>query len=887
MKRKMKIFVIIITLGFSLLNLPLENLVPAAKATYVEGEIRQDTVWTLVDSPFIVSKNVTVCEGAALTIEPGVEVKFGGPFSLIVKGTLVARGTENKPIKFTSNKEKPEPGGWQTILFNGTGQTPSILENCLIEYGIDGVTVKGGTLTISKSIIQYNSKNGIMLLGGSATVEWNILQKNGYGTSILGGSILARNNIVMLNRDGIILNGNLSASTVTITQNKIELNDNSGVSLGMNVSGIISISNNTVSLNYYGFYISTNVSTFITRNYILKNTIGVFYSQGMGHVASFNNICSNTLGMDVASNATVNAEHNYWGDRSGPYHEMLNPRGKGNPVGGNGANLDFIFFLTAPIDHVNNQPTAVLLTDKTLVAPSQEVTFIGSFSYDNDGDYGRVDQYLFDFGDGNSTEWTTLSLFFHTYNSIGNYTANLKVMDDFGSESTPVSALIQVVDLPPLTVELTLSNHTVCCNTKVSVTVYVSQGGSPVENANVALFAVKGGGFSNASGLTNSSGYFTTTFIAPNVTDVANIRIIARASLEGYADGSSYKYLEVLPPLTVDVVPGSSQVLSEELSMINVRVTWSGTPVSEALVTVSSSNGGNFTEMVKLTDTNGEATFTFKAPLTTTSINTTIRARASKTGFFDGEGEAVVIVMPKVLLVWVSAERASAISEETVNLTVHVEYEGVPIQGANVTISAVAGEWPREPVYTNTYGNATITFRAPSVPQKTNITITATASKIGYASNSGSITLTVQPGNLTLDVIPSSSSVASGKSLNITVSVKCGGKPVENANVTVTTDAGTLTATSLLTDSNGYCEFSLLAPKTSEIMTITITVNASKHGYVDATETVYLTVVPEAAGGIPWMTILLILIPVLLVIAFVVLVKLGVISISTGEEGEG
>jgi uncharacterized GH25 family protein len=882
MRKKMKIFVIIITLAFSLLNLPITNLVPTAKATYVEGEIRQDTVWTLVDSPFVVSKNLTVCEGATLTIEPGVEVKFGGPFSLIVNGTFVANGTEEKPIKFTSNKEKPETGDWGTILFNGTGQTPSILENCLIEYGTDGVTVKGGTLTIRKSVIQYNSKSGIVLFGGSATVEWNIVQENGNGTSILGGNVVMRNNLVMLNKDGIILAGDLSASNVTITQNKIDLNDNSGVSLGMNVSGIISINNNTVSSNFYGFYISTNASTFITRNYILNNTIGVFYSQGIGHVASFNNICGNTLGMDVASNVTVNAEHNYWGDRSGPYHEMLNPRGKGNPVGGNGANLDFIFFLTAPIDYANNRPTAVLWTDKTLVAPGQEVTFIGSYSYDD----GRVDQYLFDFGDENTADWTTLSLSFHTYRNIGNYTASLKVMDDFGSESNPASTLIRVVDLPPLTVELTLSSYTVHRNQEVPVAVYVSQDGSPVENANVTLFAVKGGSFSPSSGLTNSSGYFTTTFKAPNVMDVTNIRIIARASMDGYADGSSYKYLEVLPPLTVDVVAVPSQVLSEELSTINVRVTWNGAPVSEALVAVFSSNGGNFIETEKLTDANGEVAFNFQAPLTTTNINTTITARASKAGYVDGEGEAVIIVMPKVLSVRVSAERASTISEEAVNLTVHVEYEGVPIQGANVTISAEAGEWPPEPVYTNTYGNATVTFRTPPVPQKTNITITATASKIGYASNSASITLTAQPGNLTVNIFPSSYSVVSEKSLSITVNVKCNGKPVENASVTVTANAGTFTATSATTDSNGYCEFSFLAPKTSEVITVTVTVNASKYGYVGATGNVYLTVVPEAAGGIPWMTILLILIPVLLVIVFVVLVKLGIISISMGEEEE-
>lgn len=883
MKKKMKLFVIVFALAFSLFNLPLEKFVPAAKATYVEGEIGIDTVWSLVDSPFVLSGNVAVLPGATLTIEPGVEVKFGGLFSLIVNGTLVARGTEEKPIRFTSNKETPEAGDWNSILFNGTGQPPSILENCLIEYGTHGVTVESGTLTIQKSIIQFNSKNGITLLGGSATIEQNMLQNNNEGgINISGGNTLVRDNFMLLNGDGVTLTGDLSASSVTIVQNRLEFNKKSGISLEMDVSGSVSISHNVVASNLYGFYISTNESTFITHNHVLSNHVGAFYIQGTEHTVHFNNIYSNTLGMDASSEAFVDAEQNYWGDRSGPYHESLNPRGKGNPVGGNGSNIDFIFFLTAPIDHDNAPPNAVLWADKTLVAPGQEVTFVGSYSHDD----GCVDQYLFDFGDGNNTGWTTLSLFFHAYAETGNYTASLRVMDDFGSISSAASTLIRVVNLPPLNVELSLSGSTVHRNDEVTVTVRVSQSGNPVENANVTLFSVKDGSFSPKSGFTNSSGYLTATFRAPDVTEITNIRIIARASMEGFADGSNCKYLEVLPPLMVDVAGDPSTVLSEELSTITVHVSWNGAPVPEALVSLSSSHGGNFSETEKLTDLNGEASFTFKAPLTTSEMNTTIVAQAAKPGYGDGEGQVIVVVMPKVLSIKVSAHRNTTVSEEAVNVTVHVEYEGTPIQDANVTISAEAGEWSPAIAHTDILGNATITFRTPPVPQETNITITATASKLGYASNSSSVTLTAKPGNLTITVIPSAYTVGSEKTVGIAVYVRCGGKPVENSNVTVAADAGAFTATSTLTNSSGYCEFSFLTPKIAEATSVTVTVNAAKYGYASSTEYVYLTVVPEAAGGIPITTILLILIPVVLIVVVVVLIKMGVISISTGEEEE-
>ncbi|MEM2103945.1 MAG: NosD domain-containing protein [Candidatus Bathyarchaeia archaeon] len=783
--KKVRLLFILITLIFGFLYVfPIESLLPAAKATYVEGPIELDTVWTLVDSPFVLSRNVTVSADVTLMIEPGVEVKFGGPFSLIVNGALVAIGTEDKPVKFTSNKEMPKAGDWQTILVNGSSLKSSLLTNCLVEYATNGITLERGTLIVQNSIVRSNSEDGILVYDGYAIVEHNILQTNGKaGIEISGGGAIVQNNFLTSNGDGVILTGGLS-SQVAIKQNMINFNKNSGVMLKMNVSTIVSVEENTVTSNKYGFYVSTSIGTFITRNYVLNNSVGAFYEQGEGHVAVYNDICGNKLGMDVSSNATVDATKNYWGDPSGPHHVSLNPRGKGNPVGGNGVNLDFIFFLTTPIDHVaeNSPPTAILWTDKTLVAPGQEVSFVSAYSYDD----GRVNQYLYDFGDGYKTNWTTLSLFIHAYNAAGEYSASLKVMDDCGNISDTVSTFIRVVEgLQPLNVKLTLGSYVVGPEEEVPVTVHVSLSGSPVGSANVVLLSVKGGSFSRESGLTDSSGYFTTTFKAPDVEEVTEIRLIAKASMEGFADGSGYEYLRVLPPLTVNVAAEPKVVTSEGSSTITAVVSWNGIPVSEATVALTSSSGGTFTETQKITNSTGKVAFT---------------------------------------------------------------------------------------------------FNAPPVSKETNITITAAASKPGYPSAVGLATLTLKPATMAVNVVPSSYSAKPEEMLNITVYVKCNGKPLKDVSVTVTADAGTFAATSASTDAEGRCEFSLLTPKTAEVTSVNVTVNAAKNGYVSSSESVSLTVIPEAAGGIPITTLLLVLIPVLLAAALIVLVKVGVISISAGGE---
>ncbi|MDI6690913.1 MAG: NosD domain-containing protein, partial [Candidatus Bathyarchaeota archaeon] len=543
MKKQLRVYFILLTLIFSIFSFANITLFPVVKATYVEGYITLDTIWTLVDSPYIISNETIVFSNATLTIEPGVEVLFGGFFNIIVEGRLIAEGAENKAIKFTSNALEPEAGAWGTLRFNSTQE--SSLFHCIVEYGLNGITVENGCVNIQKSTVRHNSENGVKILDGYVYIENCELINNALGGIFVsdGSQVSVQNNFISGNGDGIILNGALT-SEVNITQNKISLNQHSGILCEADAYDNTIIQNNIISENNYGFYISSDATTYITRNYILNNNIGIFYERGTDHRAHFNDIIDNNMGMDVSNGASVDATHNYWGDSSGPYHISLNPRGKGDPVGGDGVNLDFIFFLTHRIGYKNVPPTAILWTDKVLVAPNQPVTFVGADSCDD----GQVNYYFFDFGDGNNSGWTTLSLFTYKYSSVGLYYASLRVRDDFNVTSDATFVQINVTDMMPLDVSITLSNYTVEYNEEVSVTVYVSYNGRPVENANVTLFSIKGGVFTPQWNLTNSTGYFTAVFKAPNVTDITNVRIIARASKLSYADGSAYDCLMVLPP---------------------------------------------------------------------------------------------------------------------------------------------------------------------------------------------------------------------------------------------------------------------------------------------------------------------------------------------------
>ena len=877
MKSKFRLFAIILTIIFSTFNLSNITLFNAVHATYVEGPITQDTIWTRVDSPYVVSNDITVYQNVTLTIEPGVEVKFGETFSLSILGKLHANGT-GKPITFTSNKEQPDVGDWNAIKFSGTEK--STLIGCFVAYAEDGICIDNGNLEIKDSTIS-RCQNGINVTNGDLTVQNSIIMENeGNGICITGnGQVTTQNNTIIANVNGILLTGNEN-SGVNINQNRISANKQSGIKIEAGTHSDITIVNNNVSSNDIGFHILSPTSTYIDNNSISFNTIGILYDSG-NHAANFNDIYGNQMGMDVGANVVVNAERNYWGDPSGPYHESLNPNGRGNRVGGDGVNLDFIFFLTKPIGIINTRPTATLLTDRISVRPNEDVMFFATNSFDNDG---RVDRYFFNFGDGSNSGWTALSIFTHKY-SFGTHYASLTVMDDYGATNNGEIVTISVRNFPPLYASVDLSDSTVHEGEQVTVTVYVTDGSSAVENATVTMLSVKDGNFTESSGLTDAAGNFVTTFTAPDVTEKANVRIIARASKTLYTDGADYEYLEVSPFLSVQITANPSIVKSEETAQISIYVKSNEEFVANASVTILSS-GGNLSAETGITDSSGTISLALTAPQTVIFLNITITATATKSGYMNGMGQTIIAIAPKVLAVQITTKSNATISEARLDVNVHVEYDMIPMVGANIIIIAENGNFSTTTGLTNNDGNATFIFTAPPVNEQSNIRITAQATKAGYAQGQSQLEITVNPRTFVIQI--SAPTVESEESAGITVQVTCreDATLVTGALVTMSSSDGNFPVITGITDSIGICTFIFDAPQTTAQISITITANVTKNGYINAGNQTSMTIVPKIAQaeGWPIITILLIIIPILIAVVIIILIKLKIIVISTKEE---
>jgi hypothetical protein len=979
MRKQFTLIVVLLTIIFSSYNV-MYKILPTVHATYVEGVITRDTIWTLVDSPFILSNNVIVNSGVTLTIEPGVQVKFGGDFSLIINGRIVADATEDKMIYFTANDPTQQILG-RTISIRGTQQ--SLFNNCVIERATNGTTLDGGLLDIENSIIRSNLQNGIVVNSGILTIQNSeIVNNTGTAIAIAGGDqVNVQGNSIESNQNAIMLSGHLTG-TISISHNEIGHNAGAGITLQADMLANTVINENNITANGYGFLVTSNTSTYLAHNYISNNAIGIHYASGILHHVEFNDIYGNGIGMDLDPTATVlvNATHNYWGQNTGPKHNSVNPYGKGNPVGGNGANLIFLPFLTHSFTYSNTPPTAVLWTDKTLVAPNQPVTYIGTDSQDD----GSIYQYLFDFNDTTNSGWTPLTLFNHSYPSTGTYTASLKVQDDFGASSQLAFATINVANLVPLQVSATLSNSTIPYNGDMWVTVYVSNDAGAVANANVALFSVKGGNYEYQSGLTDNNGYFTSKFTAPNVTQTTDVRIIARASMNGYADGSDYKYVRVLSPLKIQITPAQNpiesegvttfnvfvtdyfgdpvagvyltlacsngalsnttgitdingiatfaftapptidqlnitltigaskndyadgqqdayidvepkrlvaqvtanpeKVVSEEASTITTNVTWDAKPVENAIVTVSSDVGGNFSITTQTTDLAGISRFAFTAPQTSTAegINATITVTAVKDGFVGAMSQTMIVVEPKVMVIEIVPNSNATLSNSKLNITVQATYNNTFVEGANVTITATNGTFVQTTGITDNYGNVTFTFNAPQVNQSYNITFSATATEDGYLEATDQLDVPVNPRTFAFQILPSTISLGQDETLTLHVTCKEDGTFADAAMTTISYQNGQPLTN--IADENGSCTFMINAPQTVENQqNINITVTASRIGYQDRQVIMTLNVLPNEAG-FPWLTILMIAIPVAVLVLVIVLIKMKLIVVSSKED---
>jgi len=374
--------------------------------------------------------------------------------------TYNCRLTPTEYGKVLVEKNKIHQNSGSGIRVIGDTHSGTIITGNTIWSNLVGIDLSGTgdydyfrNVVISDNTVSSNGESGINLYLSpdndagidNVTISDNTVLSNGESGINLynrwGGNIhnvtISDNTVLSNGESGINLYNTVFGDfyNVTISDNTISSNNPDGIHADINSDykkTMINVFRNKISANEQrGIYCEGDIGANLTGNDISYNIYGAFFEDADNYWTQFNDIYSNTYGMNITYRATANAEYNYWGDATGPYHTSLNPEGKGNPVNGDGTDLDFIPFLTSPVGTINQRPLAKLEVDKTNIFLNETVTFDASASTDD----GRIDYYFFDFGDGSDSGWTTLSVVTHEYPSDGEHNATLIVMDDFGVTS--------------------------------------------------------------------------------------------------------------------------------------------------------------------------------------------------------------------------------------------------------------------------------------------------------------------------------------------------------------------------------------------------------------------------------------------------------------------
>ena len=144
----------------------------------VKDDITTTTTWES-GKVYVISGSIGV-DNTTLTIEPGTRIEFEAGASLHIgysgNATLIANGTADKPIVFTSTATSPAAGAWEGITFWGNSLS-STMKYCTIKYGgtssKGAINVLGSNITFSNNTIQNALSYGITLDANSGFTEMN------------------------------------------------------------------------------------------------------------------------------------------------------------------------------------------------------------------------------------------------------------------------------------------------------------------------------------------------------------------------------------------------------------------------------------------------------------------------------------------------------------------------------------------------------------------------------------------------------------------------------------------------------------------------------------------------------------------------------------------
>jgi hypothetical protein len=125
------------------------------------------------DKPYIVVGDIEAPMNKTVVIEPGTIFLFKNFTGLHVQGTLIATGTMEKPIIFTSENDRSvnkhtslfaNPYDWNGIYIHSNG-IGAVFSYCNVSYSVYGITSETKFIRLDPVTLRFNGKDNLIIEG--------------------------------------------------------------------------------------------------------------------------------------------------------------------------------------------------------------------------------------------------------------------------------------------------------------------------------------------------------------------------------------------------------------------------------------------------------------------------------------------------------------------------------------------------------------------------------------------------------------------------------------------------------------------------------------------------------------------------------------------------
>lgn len=198
--------------------------------TVIKGNI--SGTLTIENSPFLINEDIQILNGKTLVINPGVTLFFEKDSKLIVEGAIIAIGTSQNPITFTSYSQF-----WSGIIIINSTDT-SKFKFCTIQnvykeiddtLSSGAIEINNANLILENSVVKMNSSiygGGLLLAYSSGIFKNNIFREN--DAEIFGGAMVLQNSTAVIINNTIYNNSsfNVGGGVAILDPVSIELQNN-------------------------------------------------------------------------------------------------------------------------------------------------------------------------------------------------------------------------------------------------------------------------------------------------------------------------------------------------------------------------------------------------------------------------------------------------------------------------------------------------------------------------------------------------------------------------------------------------------------------------------------------------------------------------------------